>query len=727
MAFKQANRLLNLDTPLGADVLDITAFSGHEEMSRLFKFQLELFSAKNSITADQIVGKNVTFSVKLPDDSHRNFNGFVSRFMAGDEDHLGRRYYRAEVVPWLWFLTLSADCRIFQNMPVPNIIEQVFKDRGFSGNFEKNHVKGSHPPREYCVQYHETDFNFVSRLMEEEGIFYFFKHENGKHTLILSDQKDAYFNCKENEVDYLRTEGSRDIKDHLTAWEHRYEFQTGKWAQTDYHYRDQPARTEQTPAKLLMTNKETKVNIPDFKKYEIYDFPGKYDSKGQGNSLTNIRMEETEATYDTVDAASKCRSFTVGGKFKVKDHRSPSEMGKSYVITSIQHTATEPGGYETGELFGEDYFNSFTCIPDSVTFRPARITPKPTIVGSQTAVVTGPGGEEIWPDMFGRVKVQFYWDRVGKRDEKTSCFVRCAQSSAGNGWGSMFIPRIGQEVVVSYLDGDPDRPLITGVVYNGEQMPAYNLPGEKTKSYIKTNTSKGGEGYNELRFEDKKDSEQIFIHGQKDIDVRILNDSRENIGHDRHQTIGGEKDGQKVGDQIELIYRDKQLKVNRNRVEHIGGNMQLRVGGIDGGAGDQDICIDGTKKELIGKERHLQVKKDRLTKIGGGDSLSVGGDLQEKVGQNYALDAGQAVHIKAGMSMVLEAGMQLSLKVGGNFIDISPAGVSIQGTMVLINSGGAPGAGAGANPASPNDPQKADPTAPKAADDSKTGKKSTPF
>jgi type VI secretion system secreted protein VgrG len=478
---------------------------------------------------------------------------------------------------------------------------------------------------------------------------------------------------------------------------------------------------------MLMTKKDTKLSIADFKKYEIYDYPGKYEKNDLGNHITSLRMEETEAAYDVVDAASKCRTFTVGGKFKVKKHRSASEAGKTYVITSINHSATEPGGYETGEVFGEDYFNSFTCIPAPVVFRPARITPKPTIVGSQTAVVVGPPGEEIWPDKYGRVKVQFFWDRVGERDDKTSCWIRCAQTSAGNGWGSMFIPRVGQEVIVSYLEGDPDRPLVTGVVYNNEQMPAYKLPDEKTKSYLKTNSSKGGEGYNELRFEDKKDSEQIFIHGQKDIDVRVINDSRENIGHDRHQTIGGEKNGQKVGDQFELIYRDQQLKVNRNRVEYIGGNMQLRVGGIDGGAGDQDLCIDGTKKELIGKERHLQVKKDRLTKIGGGDSLSVGGDLQEKVGQNYALDAGQAVHIKAGMSMVLEAGMQLSLKVGGNFIDISPAGVSIQGTMVLINSGGAPGAGAGANPASPNDPQKADPTAPKAADDSKTGKKSTPF
>jgi len=323
--------------------------------------------------------------------------------------------------------------------------------------------------------------------------------------------------------------------------------------------------------------------------------------------------------------------------------------------------------------------------------------------------------------------VQFYWDRLGKRDDKTSCFIRCAQSSAGKGWGSMFIPRIGQEVVVSYLEGDPDRPLITGVVYNAEQMPPYTLPDEKTKSYLKTNSSKGGEGYNELRFEDKKGSEQIFVHGEKDMDVRVKNDSRENIGHDRHQTIGGEKDGQKQGDQIEMIYRDKHLKVHRNRVEHIGGNMQLRIGGIDGGAGDQDIVVEGTKKEFVAKERHLNVGLNRVENIKGNDSHSVGGDLQEKVALNYAMDAGETIHIKAGMSLVIEAPLQLSLKVGGNFIDISAAGVAIQGTLVMINSGGAPGSGAGSNPSPHSDPQQADPLAPNAADDSKTGQKSTPF
>jgi type VI secretion system secreted protein VgrG len=725
MALKQAKRLLNLKTPLGADVLELTAFSGSEEMSRLFRFELVMISDNGAITADQIVGKNVTFDVKLPDDSPRHFNGFVSRFYAGDADRKGRRNYRAEVVPWLWFLTLAANCRIFQNMSVKEIIEKIFQDLGFS-DFQTSQIKGNHPKREYCVQYHETDFNFVSRLMEEEGIFYFFKHEDGKHTLVMADQTGAYADCKEKEVDYPRDAGSRDVKDHLTSWEHRYEFQTGKWAQTDYNFIDQPARSEKPPANLLMTKQTTKVSLSDFKKYEIYDYPGDYEKKDQGDALTKIRMEESETTYDTVDAAGKCRTFTIGGKFKVKKHRASDEEGKSYVITYLEHSATEPGAYETGELFGEDYFNSFTCIPDSVTFRPARITPKPTIVGSQTAVVVGPSGEEIWPDKYGRVKVQFYWDREGKRDDKTSCFIRCAQSSAGKGWGSMFIPRIGQEVVVSYLEGDPDRPLVTGVVYNAEQMPPYTLPDEKTKSYIKTNTSKGGEGYNELRFEDKKGSEQIFVHGQKDMDVRVINDSRENIGHDRSQTIGGEKDGNKAGDQKEMIYRDKHLKVHRNRVEHIGGKMQLHVGGVDGGTGDQDLQIDGTKTELIGGNKELHVKLDRRVKIDGDDSLNVDGALN-RLADNYGLDAAKGVYIHSGTTLILEAGVELSLKVGSNFIDINSAGIAIQGTMVMINSGGAPGSGSTIAVEDPVDPKVEDPSPPDAADNSKTGQKSTPF
>ena len=398
----------------------------------------------------------------------------------------------------------------------------------------------------------------------------------------------------------------------------------------------------------MMTKQTTTVKLDNIQKYEFYDYPGDVREEGPGRRLhqdphgggrgrsTTWSMRPARAARSRPAASSRSRR-----------HLSKSEEGKTYAITSIEHTAIEPGAYETGEPADDDYSNTFTCIPDSVTFRPPRITAKPLIHGSQTAVVVGPPGEEIYPDKYGRVKVQFFWDREGKRDDKTSP----AGSAACRAWPArtgehVHIPRIGQEVVVSFLEGDPDRPLITGVVYNADQMPPYPLPDEKTKSYIKTNSSKGGDGFNEIRFEDKKDSEQIFIHAEKDMDV----------------------------------------------------------------------IVKGEKKELIGKDSHLHCKAARNEKIDGDQSLTVGGSQQEKVSQKHALEAGQEIHLKSDMKIVIEAGMQLSLKGPGGFIDIGPSGVAIQGTTVLINSGGAAGAGSGSSPTAPNDP-----------DDSKTGQKSTPF
>jgi type VI secretion system secreted protein VgrG len=625
VALKQANRLLTLKTPLGDDVLVLTGFSGREELSRLFRYELEMLSHNTSISAPQIVGKNVTFGVKMADDSPRYINGVVRRFTAGDEDRQGRRSYRAEVVPWLWLLTRTTDCRVFQSKSVPEIVEKIFQDLGLS-DYSIAQIKGQHPKWDYCVQYRETDFAFVSRLMEEEGIFYFFKHEQGKHTLVMADQKGAYTDLKESEVNYPRDFGTRAIHDHITRWEHGYEYRSGKCAHTDYNFEDHPARNETTPSKLLMADQASTVKLDKIEKFEIYDYPGGFEQKSDGQNDIKLRMEADEAEYDVVEAESKCRSFTPGGKFKVKDHLSKSEQGKQYVITAIEQSASEPGVYETDATPGEDYKNSFTCIPATVTFRPPRITPKPVIQGSQTAVVTGPQGEEIWPDKYGRVKVQFFWDREGKRDEKTSCWVRCMQSSAGKGWGTMFLPRIGQEVVVSYLDGDPDRPLITGLVYNADQMPAYTLPDEKTKSYLKTNSTPGGQGYNEIRFDDTQGNEQLYIHGQHDFDLHVENDRKE--------------------------------------------------------------------------------------KIDGDQSLTIGGSQQEKIGSNHLVEAGEEIHLKAGMTVVIEAGLQLTLMAGGSFVDIGPAGVSIQGTMVLINSGGSPASGSPSSPTTPQDSQSGQKSAP---------------
>lgn len=681
--FTQEKRPIAVETPLGKDALLLTSFSGHEEISRLFRYQLEFLSEKKSISDKSIIGKNISFSVEFQDGSPRYFNGIVQRFAyAGTTDRLS--LYRAEVVPWLWFLTRTADCRIFQNKSVPDIIKEVLADAGFAADAKFN-LQGTHDPWEYCVQYRESDFDFISRLMEQEGIFYYFAHEQGSHKMVLGDHKGAYQACPDSKVQFLSNLSQPEETDQIRAWEHQFEFRSGKWAQTDYNF--------ETPSTSLLTTTNSTLGIPTADKFEVFDFPGEYEKKNIGEAEVKLRMEEEEAAYNVVHGQSVCRGFGPGLKFTLEKHHNAGEQGKGYVVTSVRHRASVGATYTGGSATG-DYRNSFTCIPDSVAFRPERTTEKPLIHGVQTAVVVGPAGEEIYCDKYGRVKVHFHWDRLGKKDDKDSCWIRCAQSIAGKNWGAMTIPRIGQEVVVTYLEGDPDRPLITGIVYNATQMPAYELPGEKTKTVFKSNSSPGGDGYNELRFEDKAGNEQIFMHAQRNHDIRVLNDQMQSIGHDRHLTVGG--------DSQEAIQGNERRKIEK----------------------DQHETVLGNRSEKIEKDQNLTVTKAQNVKVGGTSSLTTGENLQQKIGMDMALDAGMSVHIKAGMTMVLEAGLQLSLKVGGSFIDLSPAGVAINGVpLTLINSGGAAGAGAGCSPTEPEPPEEAKPVA---ADNAKTGQKSAP-
>ncbi|MDD5763426.1 MAG: type VI secretion system tip protein TssI/VgrG [bacterium] len=345
-----------------------------------------------------------------------------------------------------------------------------------------------------------------------------------------------------------------------------------------------------------------------------------------------------------------------GFKFSLSDHER-GEYNRDYFLAKLVTHGEQPQALQEASGSGSggfSYSNRFTAIPASVTFRPARVTPRPVVEGIQTATVVGPKGEEIYTDKYGRVKVKFHWDREKERDEKSSCWIRVSSTFAGGQYGAIFTPRIGHEVVVDFLEGDPDRPLITGSVYNADQMPPYELPAEKTKSTTKTDSSIGGKGFNEIRFEDKKDEEQVFVHGQRNLDVRIEKDAMEWIGQDRHLIV--------KRDQLEMVEGDKHLAVT----------------------GDHNEKVDGTV------------------------SLTVGKDRDEKVGMKHALDAGQEIHLKAGMKVVIEAGTQLTIKAGGNFVDIGPGGVTIQGTMVKINSGGSPGSGSGASPDPPKTPVEAD-------------------
>jgi type VI secretion system secreted protein VgrG len=646
--YTQDNRAIQIITPLGPDGLLLRSFQGQEGVSQLFRFDLHMHSENRSIQFDELVGKNATVRVFLPDGSERYFNGIINSFAQGGSTQIEGgsapkllSNYHATLVPWFWLLTRTSDCRIFQNMTVPEIVEKVFKEHGFS-DF-KNNLQGSFEAREYCVQYRETYFNFISRLLEEEGIFYFFEHEKDKHTLVLGDQPNEFKSSPlQSEVSYKALGNALPTQEVVFEWNRSQDVRTGRYALADFNF--------EKPQFDLTAN----VTGKDALKYEVYDYPGEYQTKDEGLRLVGIRMEEEESPRIVIAGSSTCRGLAAGFRFKLRDHYRRDFNGE-YVVTSIYHSSDEGDNYRSsGAGQGLQYSNRFQCLPHPTAFRPPRTAPVPLMQGSQTAVVVGPKGEEIYADKYGRVKVQFHWDREGKYDEKSSCWIRVAQNWAGKRWGAMFLPRIGQEVVVDFLEGDPDRPLITGRVYNAASMPPYALPDEKTKSTVKSNSSKGGGGFNELRFEDKKGSEQVFIHAERNQDIRIKNDLMEWVGRDSHL----------------IVKRDKSEKVE----------------------GDKHLTVTGDKNE----------------KVGGTVSLKAGQDLQEKVGAKYGLDAGQEVHIKAGMNVVIQAGMSITLKAGGGFIVVGPAGVTISGTPVLINSGGSAGSGSGCSPQPPKAPKEAD-------------------
>jgi type VI secretion system secreted protein VgrG len=646
MAITQKNREMAIGTQLGDNVLLLVSMSGTERLGRPFEYELELASEKPPIKASDIVGTNVTIRLDLPNDKVRYFNGYISSFTQtlGTLD-LAR--YRATVVPWLWFLTRTADCHIFQEKNVPEIIEEVFAEKGFSDYDASGINKSDYRVWEYCVQYRETDFNFVSRLMEQEGIYYYFEHEEKKHTLKLADSPGAHDPYPDHDEIKFRAADLRAKEEKIISdWVVQTNLQPGWYALDDFDFKNIQGD--------LMARQKLKRDHKNAE-FEIYDYPGEYTTIDDGNKYAKKRIQELHAQYEVITAASDVRGICTGYKFNLIDHPR-DDQNQEHLITSANYTMhsdlLQTGGPEGG---APAYSCSFTAIKAAQQFRAPRITPKPSIPGPQTALVVGKSGEEIWTDKYGRVKVQFHWDRRSQADDSSSCWIRVAQVWAGKNWGAMHIPRIGQEVIVEFLEGDPDQPIITGRVYNAEAMPPYELPGEQTKSTLKSNSSKGGGGFNEIRFEDKKGKEQIFIHAQQDADTRIGNDFKEYIGNEKH-----------------LIVKKNQL-------------------------------------ELVEGDKHLTVKGNQNEKIDGTISIQAGSDIQEKVGMNYGLEAGSAIHIKGGMNVVIEAGLKLSLKAGSNFIDISPAGVAISGTpTVLINSGGAAGSGAGCTPDAPEEPKEAD-------------------
>jgi type VI secretion system secreted protein VgrG len=782
-AYQQQNRKIRVTTPLGENTLLLKAFSGTEEVSRPFRYQLEMIAEnKTKVPFDAMLGEKVTLHLMLPDEStEHHLNGVCARFAQAGRDEVFTLYH-AELVPEFQLLARKAQSRIFQRMNVPDILKEVMKgvtvDWKIQGTFEK---------RDYCVQYRETDFNFASRLMEEEGIFYFFRHSDGQHTMVVANDAGAFPDLPgESEILYEELAGGTRDENRIWAWERAQEARSAKFLLWDHSFElpHKHLEAEEPLFDTVTAGRDThKLKVKGSDGWEVYDWPGEYAQRFDGVNRSGgeqpdelqkifkdnersvgIRADEEATLAVVVRGASNVKHLLAGHKLKLKRHFSGDGP---YVLASVTHRASFGADYRSGKDPLLTYQNVFTCFPSGLPFRPKRLTAKPVVQGSQTAVVVGPKGEEIFTDKYGRIKVQFHWDRQGKNDEDSSCWVRVAQMSAGRRWGTSFWPRIGQEVLVDFLEGDPDQPIVVGVVYNADQMPPYLGQGPDPKhkndnklSGFKSNTTKGGQGFNEWRFDDTKDKQQIFVHAEKDVDVRVKNDRRENVLHDRHLTVGQEKDGKKEGDFKELVVRDHHTKVRRHEERQVGGNLKVLVGG-DEGDGKVDLIVKDERKRLVEKDEHLTVKASRMVSVGGDENLAVGGASKEKVGGKKSVKVGgdlaievagktgllsmgevaiqtgggaayrsaEGTVIEAGGTIVLTA-QAISLVAPGGFVRVSSSGVQIEGAMVKINCGASPDMAILLNPvaadsaSSPKEPEEAKPAVPDTADDAKTGQKS---
>lgn len=659
----QDERLLGIDTPLGPNTLILRSFTGSESVSRPFHFELDLVSENGKISYSDIIGQPVGFHVQKADESSRFFHGYVTRFVQlPGESRLAR--YQASVDPWLWFLTRTSDCKIFQKKTIPEIVEQLFRDFGFT-DFEIK-LKANYSRREYCVQYRETAFNFISRVLEQEGIFYYFRHEEERHVLVLGDNPSVHKPWAEPATaPYQQVQVAETLLDDdvIVSWQLQQELRSGKYATTDYNF--------EIPSNSLLAGVETKTPEGGNTAFEIFDFPAEVSSFSESERVAKVRMEEEETPHTIGYGESSCRDFSAGCRFDLVEHPRDDQNGR-YLLTSVTHSA------HIGSIFpGADvsqpasYSNTFTCIPFSVPFRPPRLAPKPIVQGAQTAVVVGPGGDEIHTDKYGRVKVQFFWDRYGKKNEESSCWIRVSHPWAGKGWGSVAIPRIGQEVVVGFLEGDPDQPIIVGRVYNAEQMPPYGLPTGAVVSGIKSNSTKGGGGYNEISMDDTKGTEKITIHGQYDMNTVVEHDQTSTIHNNRTDVIDVD-DSETVGNNQTLsVGVNRDVTIGSNQTENIGSNQTTSIGA------NKSLTVGANRNTTIGANDTLDVGASRTTTIALNASKTVGANQEVNIGANCVVTAGAQISLTAGAS--------ISLTVGASNITISPAGVFITAPIIKLN------------------------------------------
>jgi type VI secretion system secreted protein VgrG len=574
---------------------------------------------------DALVGEKACLAWKGMEEQ-RWVHGIVSSFeLTGFGGKL--TYYSARLVPKLWLLTRRAQSQIFQNLATPDILKQMLEEGGIPADEFKLSLKRSYKPRKYCVQYRESDMDFISRLMEEEGIFYFFEHTEDGCTLHLSDDLSVHQPMAGTAtVPYHPAQEGNVGGEAISAFRYGRSVRTGMVTLREFDFK-KPS--------LDLT---AELEADKWKELEAYDYPGAYPDSNLGKEYAKIRLEEEQARRELGEGEGNARQMVSGFKFTLEGYGRDA-ANQEYVLTRVHHWGHQPqAGEEEATSGGDDeeptYQNDFTCIPAAVPFRPPRLTPRPCVDGPQTAVVTGPSGEEIHTDEFGRIKVRFHWDRSGIKDDKSSCWIRVSQGWGGAGWGAMHIPRIGQEVIVSFIEGDPDQPLVTGRVYNGENPPPYDLPGAKTQSTIKSNTTPGGGGSNEIRFEDAGGSEEVYIHAQKDQNEVVENDHTRTVNRNETIHVVKNRDKSVDVDQSETIGANKKISVGANHDEKIGGDKTMDV------TGSHKETIHGSKKvnvslghtEVVNLFQNITIGGAKMLKVGAAYTQTIVGLMSETVG-----------------------------------------------------------------------------------------------
>ena len=568
MNFQQLTRLAQVTSPLGPDVLLLKEMSGGDELGRLFNYDLQLTSVDGSLDLNQLLGKPMSLSLQLDGGAQRYFHGIVARCSQNvTRDQFAS--YQVTLRPWLWLLTRTSDCRIFQNLTIPQIIKQVFRDLGFS-DFE-DALSRPYREREYCVQYRESSFDFVSRLMEQEGIYYFFRHEKDRHVLVLADAYGAHQPAPGYEsVPYFPPDGQHRERDHINDWRLAQEVQPGSLELNDYDFQRPSASID---VRSAMPRPHTAGDYP------LYDYPGTYVQSQDGEHYARTRLEALQSLHERIELSGNARGLGAGHLFSLTGF-GRQDQNREYLIVGARYYVAQESLESGGSGGGAQFELGLSCIDAQQSFRPLANTQRPIVKGPQTALVVGPAGEEIWTDQFGRVKVHFYWDRHDQSNENSSCWIRVSQAWAGKNWGSMQIPRIGQEVIVSFLEGDPDRPIITGRVYNAEQTVPYDLPANATQSGMKSRSSKGGTpaNFNEIRMEDKKGAEQLYIHAERNQDMVVEVDESHVVGHDRVKSIGHDETVLIGNNRVRIVKQEDVLAVGKNKTDSISQSYIIEVG-----------------------------------------------------------------------------------------------------------------------------------------------------